>query len=136
MPTTLRAAAIAAILVLGACSSDSSGDSNPVDPGDGVSFSADVRPLLSASCSGSGCHIGQTTNGVNLSGYAQIIASSGVQYGQAIVIAGDADASPIIDKVSSANPQFGERMPLGRSPLSSSQIATLRTWIEDGALDN
>jgi hypothetical protein len=30
----------------------------------------------------------------------------------------------------------GSRMPLGRTPLSDTLIQQVRTWIEQGALDN
>jgi len=131
-----RLAAVAALpLLVFACKSDVVDPLDGGDPVENVSFAADVQPIFNASCSGVGCHIGGTQNGVNLSGYAQVIASTGVQYGGKIVVPGNADASPIVDKIS-ANPEFGARMPQGRSPLSASKIQLIRTWIDEGALDN
>ena len=112
----------------------SGGDDNGNQSGP-ISFSQDVAPIFQATCAGSGCHINNTKNGVNLSSHAQVTASRGDKYATFIVVAGNATASPLIDKLGS-NPQFGDRMPDGKSALSSSQISTIRTWINDGALNN
>ncbi|MCB0717945.1 MAG: hypothetical protein KDD65_05840 [Bacteroidetes bacterium] len=91
-----------------------------------------MLPILRAKCLG--CHVGSGTSGVSLSSYSQVIGSIGVQYGEAVVSPGDADASPLVDKLL-ASPQFGQRMPEG-SQLSASEIATIRQWIDEGANDN
>lgn len=126
---------LALLATIAACSSREVENSNPVDSLDGVSFSADVAPLLSASCAGSGCHVGQTTSGVNLTTHAQILASTGIQYGTAVVVPGDAEASPLVDKLG-PNPDHGSRMPLGRPALSAAQIEVLKSWIDAGALND
>jgi hypothetical protein len=100
-----------------------------------TTYETDVRPILLRSCGGGGCHIGEETSGVNLSTYASIMASAGEQYGAPVVVAGDPDASPLIDKVSSDTPRFGVRMPNGGEPLSELEIGVLRAWIRDGALE-
>ena len=41
-----------------------------------------------------------------------------------------------MDKISTQQPRFGSRMPLGRAPLSGTQIAQIKDWIDEGALDN
>jgi len=104
-------------------------------PQEDVSFSDDILPIFGASCSGSGCHVGETTNGVRLDSYEQVTGSVGLQYGGSIVVPGDAAASPIVDKIS-ANPEFGVRMPFGRAPLSALQIDLIKSWIDGGASDN
>ena len=118
------------------CQSKKIDHSMLVGPMDPVSFSQDILPLLTRSCSGSGCHIGQTTNGVNLSSYAQVKSSQGFQYGGAIVVDSSSSTSPLVNKIKSESPQFGSRMPLGRNPLSSVDIAMIEAWINDGAKDN
>lgn len=100
-----------------------------------VSFTADVLPILTTSCSGSGCHIGGETNGVNLTNHRTIISSLGFQYGQAVVLPGNSAESPLLDKLGS-RPRFGVRMPLGRPPLSADQIETISDWIDKGAINN
>lgn len=103
---------------------------------EGVSFSAEVQPIFANSCGGSGCHLGNDqTSGVNLSTYERIINSIGEGYNGPIVIAGDGANSPIIDKLGS-RPRLGSRMPDGGAALSSTQISLIRTWIDEGALDN
>lgn len=104
-------------------------------PQEEISFADDVLPIFGASCSGSGCHVGERTNGVRLDSYEQVTSSVGLQYGSPIVEPGNAADSPIIDKIT-PNPQFGVRMPFGRAPLSALQIDLIRTWIDDGADDN
>ncbi len=118
-----------------ACQYEQIDNSGIVDPVEDASFSADILPILTTSCAGGGCHVGQTTSGVNLSSYDQTLNSVGVQYNQPIVNPGNAADSPLFDKVS-ANPEQGQRMPFGRSPLSNADIELIRAWIDEGALDN
>ena len=86
-------------------------------------------------CSGSGCHIDERTSGVNLSNYAQVTNSVGIQYNGPVVIPEDGVNSPLVDKLV-AQPRIGLQMPLGRTPLSNDQIAAIRTWIDEGAENN
>ncbi len=134
---------LAALLLVAAC------DSNTVEPDtggngggggggggdDGVSFSSAVLPIFQSSCSGSGCHAPGGTSGVNLSTWGDVTGSEGAQYGTRVVVAGSAAASPLVEKLG-ASPRFGSRMPLGASPLSSAQVTTIRTWIDEGAKNN
>lgn len=106
-----------------------------VGPVENVSYIMDVAPIIASSCGGSSCHIGQETSGVDLSSFAQIRNSVGSQYSGPIVIPGSAPTSSIVDKLG-PNPQFGARMPLSRAPLNASDIAQIRSWIDDGALNN
>ena len=122
-------------LALSACQSKKIDNTMVVDPGGPVSFAQDIQPIFSSSCGGAGCHINQQTNGVELTNYAQVMNSIGVQYGAAIVDPGAPDGSPLVDKVE-ANPEFGVRMPQNRAPLSAQQVSLIRTWIEEGAEDN
>lgn len=116
-------------------SAPDNGEENP-DPIEEISYADKVQPIFNTSCGGGGCHTnGGNANGVNLSSYAQTMNSTGSSYGGKVVIAGNADTSPIVDKIE-PSPTHGSRMPLGGSPLSSSQIQTIRTWINEGALNN
>jgi hypothetical protein len=135
----LRAFLVVCALFLSACQSEQLDLTGPIEPGDtnaeGVSFARDIAPVMNSSCGGSGCHISEPNSGVRLSSYSAVIGSVGQQYGGLIVRPGNAAASPLVDKLEPA-PQFGSRMPLGRSPLSSADIARIRTWIDAGAEDN
>jgi len=131
------------VLTFSACSSDTKDNTGtvlvdpdpPDDPSDPISYSTQVQPIFSASCSGSGCHIGSSTSGVSLGSHASVLASRGTQYGGLIVFPGNSSGSPIIDKVGNS-PDFGSRMPLTGSLLSSAQISTIAAWIDEGAQNN
>ena len=136
---------LAAVLITG-CSSDSDNGSivGPItdieENGGGgsdmqVSFATQVLPIFSSSCSGSGCHNPGAASGVSLASWSSTISTQGSQYGGAIVLAGNAAGSPLIDKLGSS-PRFGSRMPLGRGALSSSQVQIITDWINQGALNN
>ena len=96
---------------------------------------ANVQQIFNGSCTGSGCHIGERTSGVRLDSYDNVTNSVGDQYGELVVQPNDADGSPLVDKIE-PNPQFGVRMPKGRSALSDEQIQLIRDWINDGAPNN
>jgi hypothetical protein len=105
-----------------------------IDPED-ISYISDIQPIFNGSCGGSGCHVGSSNSGVNLSNYSAVMNSIGSNYDSKIVVAGSPDQSPLVDKIE-ANPDKGSRMPLGRSPLSPTEIETIRAWITGGAKDN
>ncbi len=104
---------------------------NPIE---NISYADKVQPIFNTSCGGSSCHVGGSTSGVNLSSYSQTINSIGSRYGGKVVVAGNANTSPLVDKIE-PSPQHGSRMPLGGS-LSTSTIETIRTWINEGAKNN
>jgi len=94
-----------------------------------VSFSGDVMPMLAA-CGGSGCHSNprQFFLTPSRTGCATVTE-------QRLVVPGDPDASYVIHKLEGRE-ICGLRMPRGRTPLTTEQIATIRTWIAEGARDN
>lgn len=131
-------------LWLGSCSSSSTGSeggnngggnnggSTPSEP----TFS-NVQTIFNGNCATSGCHNSSTQqNGVDLSSYDAAMNSVGSQYGTEVIKPNDADGSPLVDKISSDNPQYGVRMPKDRAPLSSDQINLIRQWINEGAQNN
>jgi hypothetical protein len=128
----VRIMQIAAALTISACQNRQFNLSIPVAPEGPVSFRQVVLPVFTTTCGGFECHLGETTSGVNLSNYDAIMASEGVQYRMRIVIPGQAETSPIIDKLL-AHPTHGSRMPLGGRPLSSEDVGRIVAWIRDGA---
>ncbi|MEX0721286.1 MAG: hypothetical protein WD059_11500 [Balneolaceae bacterium] len=104
---------------------------NPED----ISYEADIQPIFNTSCGGSGCHISNTTNGVNLSSYNAVINSSGDQYGTEIIVPGEPENSPLVNKIE-PNPRNGDRMPFNNPPLSVTEINKIKAWIEGGAKNN
>lgn len=98
---------------------------------------SNVQNILSSSCATSGCHDSSTEqNGVNLTSYDDVMNSVGQQYGENVVQADDAAGSPLVDKIESGNPEFGDRMPPGGPYLSTDDIDLIKDWINEGAEDN
>ena len=94
-----------------------------------VSFSQRVLPIFQRhGCTG--CHGG--SGGLTVGTVAQLLA--GGDHGAAVV-AGQADNSNLIKKLQSP-PPFGVRMPQGGPYLPDSTITVLKTWINEGALNN
>lgn len=122
---------VVVLLLVSSCSDETA----PTGPVEDVSYNSAIQPIFNDTCGGAGCHVGASQSGVNLSSYNQVMNSVGQQYGREIVEPGQPDESPLVDKIE-PDPEFGDRMPFGRSPLSDRQIEEIRTWIEEGALDN
>ena len=61
--------------------------------------------------------------------------SSGAVYGGPIVVPGEPDNSPLVDKIK-PNPSFGSRMPTTGQFLTPMEIAKIEAWITGGAQDN
>lgn len=90
-----------------------------------------IQQIFTANCTS--CHGGTGESGVRLNNYQNVVESVGNQYNQLVVQAGDAGASPLVDKIESDNPQFGVRMPQNGPYLSDQRISQIRTWINNGA---
>ncbi len=129
---------LALLVLISGCASellDNTGGDPPDSNIPDVSYSTDVQPVLTASCGGSFCHINGAAGNVQLNSFSNATSSVGAQYGSAIILPGDSSTSPLMDKLQSS-PRLGSRMPLGRSPLSETEITMIASWIDDGALDN
>jgi len=126
------------VLAFTACDSDVI---DPIEPqlstdGDLVIYTQTIQPIFNNSCSGSGCHIGERTSGVNLSSYNLAIESIGDQYGEFVIHPGKptTEDSPIMDKLLSTNPRNGQQMPLNDpGSLTQEQLNAIFNWIDQGA---
>lgn len=98
----------------------------PID----VSYLNDVQPIFNAQCTD--CH--GSNGGISLTNYSNTTSGNAFNYGANLIIAGDADASGLIDKIG-PNPEFGQTMPQNGF-LTNDEIATIRAWINQGAKDN
>lgn len=95
-------------------------------PSGGISFSADVLPILQKSCVN--CHGGQRTSAnLDLKTYAALM--NGSENG-AVVIPGDAENSLLVTL-----PESG-KMPKRGAKLTPEQIQILKDWINAGAPNN
>jgi hypothetical protein len=107
----------------------------PVQAGAGTqepTFASIYAEILSAKCSGDGCHDTGAPGGVDLR--SQTAAFETIT---ARVVAGDPDASGFyrrLDPALCTGPCT--TMPLGRTPLGDDELARIRQWITDGAVDN
>ena len=96
-----------------------------------VSFSEEVAPILEATCIK--CHGGETDGevvieaGLNLTSYDAVMAGS--EFGS-VVEPGNPDDSMLLVLVEDGD------MPEEGDALSADQIATIRTWIAEGAKNN
>ena len=96
-------------------------------PGPKVDFSQEIAPIFRAQCiqcHGTESHMGK----LRLDTAAGIL--KGGKSGP-LFIPGKSAASLLIQRVTSS--ELGPRMPMGFSPLTPVQIATMKQWIDEGA---
>ena len=130
-----RFLAIALAVMLSACER-----ANPVEPVD------DQTPTLqniqdsifNTNCALSGCHAGPNPQmGLDLSAgnsRTNLVNVSSTERPDLLrVKPGSASESYLVMKIEGASGIVGQRMPLGRTPLSQEQIALVRDWIDAGA---
>lgn len=135
MPDGMKGARILAVLALIAagpsnCLWAAEGEAE-AEPGK-VSFHRDVRPLLERHCQG--CHQpAKPLGGLVLTGFDPLL--KGGESGTAGVVPGKPDESEIYIQIVS---QGGDppAMPKDREPLTSDEVAKIRQWIEEGAVND
>lgn len=97
-------------------------------PGD-VSFAFEIAPLLLKNCAG--CHdADQPEARFSMTTFARL--STGGRSG-APFVAGRAADSLLVRKIKGASGIEGQRMPIGKPPLSADAIALVEKWIDQGA---
>ena len=100
-----------------------------------VSYSKDIEPILAANCLE--CHAnggaGELKSGLNMVTHANLM--KGTKFGS-IIKPGDSLSSTLVLLIEGkADPSL--KMPHGdRNSLSVEQIKTIKTWINEGALNN
>ncbi len=123
-------------LLAGSC------DDTDTNPDVSVSFSAQIRPLITRSVGGCSCHLpgasGPTNaiqiSGLDLSSFASLRAG-GVTSGTRIVIPMMPCESVLYQKLDNT-PPFGNRMPLGGPFFTADELALVHDWIAEGGADN
>ncbi len=107
------------------------GVSNVVFPDSGVSYSQHVDVLFQQSCAAARCHGGfDPASGLDLQfpSYRALM-----DHQPRLVLPGNGANSLLILRLTG---EVGERMPLRQQPLNLNQIGGIRTWIDEGAINN
>ncbi|HEU4565200.1 MAG TPA: hypothetical protein VFS05_11145 [Gemmatimonadaceae bacterium] len=144
MRVTMLAAA-ALLAALGACADFNAPESSFGLPDVVVanpSFAHDVEPILATRCATGGCHTTRSRRaGMVLErgqAYDNIVGVQAVTSPLKRIEPGNPDESWLIRRIE-ADPARRDnlpRMPLGSTPLTANQIATIRNWVSQGALRN
>lgn len=95
-----------------------------------VDFADDVRPILNAHCTA--CHGGVKQAGEVSFIYREQALGKG-ESGRPVVVPGDPDASEMMARILSDDPDEVMPKPEHGPPLAAAEIDTLRQWIEEGA---
>ena len=99
-------------------------------------FSSIQTRVFNLSCSVSGCHDGNIFPNLSEgSAYANIVGVAGSS-GQSLIEPGDANNSYLYLKIVGASGIFGDQMPKGQDPLPGEVIDSIKTWINNGAMNN
>jgi len=100
-------------------------------PTTAVSFQHDVVPLI-GHCGGELCHGGIGTSWP----YASLVNQPATQCDRELVKPGDPSNSYLVQKLDGVDMCSGARMPKLGTPLTPDQMATITTWICQGASNN
>jgi WD40 repeat protein/mono/diheme cytochrome c family protein len=100
-------------------------------PADRVSYYKQVRPIFQAHCQG--CHQpAKAGGGYVMTDFDRLVA--GGETKTAAVVPKQPDESTLIEMIT---PDGGQaEMPKGKPPLAPEEIATVRRWVEQGAVDD
>ncbi|WP_154856148.1 DUF1553 domain-containing protein [Cyclobacterium xiamenense] len=93
-----------------------------------VSYNRDIRPIINQKCIS--CHGGVKQSG----GFSLLFESEAkmpTESGKPAIIPGKAHASEMVSRLVHEDPEM--RMPLGKDPLSPSEIDLIKKWINQGA---
>ena len=95
-----------------------------------VDYTTEIQPIFTANCTG--CHGGQ--NNLFLNSYSNVMA--GDSNNGPVIIAGDADNSILVQKIS-GTANFGGRMPAGNSSYFDNhqdELQLIKDWINEGVV--
>ncbi len=105
---------------------------NKIIPDKNVSFSQHIYPVLQVKCAFSGCHASPNPeSGLDLTTWANVTADPNV------VFPGEPDLSRLVWAIEGNKPPIQPMPPVGYSrPVTANQLKGIRTWIDEGALNN
>jgi hypothetical protein len=99
------------------------------------SLTDEIQPIFTSSCALVNCHVGDGGAGLNLEAglsFAELISVASSQIEGVRVSPGQPEASYLFEKITSVEPRFGERMPIG-NVLDELDVEAIRQWIAGGA---
>jgi hypothetical protein len=109
--------------------------------GDGISFVAEVEPVLVDACTSMGCHgFPVSAAGLDLragNAHGDLVGVPSSQCNDRLLVApGQPEASYLMDKLLGINLCFGSKMPKAAPALSAAELAAISEWICRGAADD
>ena len=120
--------------LLAGCSSN-----EPSAPGDVSTLSGDVQPIFDSRCASQQCHGAEEDADLRLTSgdsHGELVNVPSIQVPSLMrVLPSEPDSSYLVLKIGDSPPQ-GNRMPIGQAPLTTTDVSTIRSWIDNGALDN
>lgn len=134
---------VLAVFIAG-CGGNDNNSPNPTgnnggNPKDNPSFANDVQPIFTGNCAVALCHNSTAQQGLNLTAgvaYDNIVSVNSTEVPSLMIVhPSDASNSYLVHKIEGTQ-SVGERMPRGRTPLSSDDITTIKNWINQGAEEN
>ncbi len=108
------------VAILNSCTNDSPDDL--LIPIEKVNYNTHIKPIVDSRCTS--CH-NDSPNAFGpmpLQTYAQVVEA--------------VENRKLINKISSDNPDNGQRMPFGGPILNQNTIEIFEQWVEDGLLEN
>ncbi|MFM7183085.1 MAG: PSD1 and planctomycete cytochrome C domain-containing protein [Verrucomicrobiales bacterium] len=97
---------------------------------DGIDFNRDIRPILTSHCTA--CHGGvKEAGGISFVFQEKALATG--DSGKRTIVAGDPDASELMRRVTSRDPELVMPQPEHGPPLPEEEVRKLRQWIQEGA---
>ena len=124
-----RLSLVLAIFDLSSCDNDKIDPEGP-EVKDNISFALDIQPILTSKCAT--CHNPTEVAPDFREGEAYASFEELIEEGD--VVPGDAEGSELVEMLEGVS-EDGNDMPPGE-PLSPTQIALIKKWIDEGANDN
>ena len=136
-PVVIPVMTMAAFLLIGGCAGDGSGIPGEVIGGGGVqpTLSSIQQNVFTPYCTD--CHIPGGIGPMPLdsvtNSYQSLVNQPSIEVNLLRVAPGNPDSSYLVHKIQGAPDIAGDRMPLGKPPLSADQIQAIIEWIRNGA---
>ena len=89
-----------------------------------IDYNTEIQPIFNENCGN--CHLGNSSGGLNLSNYANLISGD-------IVVPGNHEDSELYDRITRSESEQGDMPPSGS--LSQFEIDLIAQWIDEGALE-